>query len=151
MKMIIIYRATNVRTGEILEGTCNELGEILNKEFNSIRQAISQNFLINGTWEISILEDEKLLFEHYRRIGLYKNCIVCGKEFLAPRKSIICCSPECAKKQKHINESKGNKKKTELNQQKKERINKKDKLDAFVEEMGDTKLSYGYYVAYNGL
>ena len=145
---MIIYRMTNIKTGEIIEGTETELLEKEQVSNTVFRNNSIKNRVYAKTWVISRVEEENRLHEHYVRLGLYKTCAICGKEFLAQRITKICCSTDCSKKRNNEMVKSIQKK---ARSQKSKKPKKKETLSEIAVKARKAGMTYGQYVAMMGL
>lgn len=80
------YRATNILTGNAVEGSASELADALCTEYGRINSACLYNTLICGKWKVEYISEMR-----YQR-----KCKVCGKEFESRSSRAFYCSTDCS-------------------------------------------------------
>ena len=93
-----IVRAINVYTNETHEGTFEEVSHAIYADQNVVRKAAATGGKVDKQWIVAVIGDAEDFPHHLRRLGLEKECVVCGKTFAAKRPTILCCSKNCTKK-----------------------------------------------------
>jgi ribosomal protein S27AE len=154
-----IIKATNIDKGTTIEGTADEVAEVLCVGTATIYSACRNGNRVARLWDVEILGDVTKLPEHARRLGLEKVCSVCGKTFLAARPDRMYCSAECGTKaeierQKRVYPQKRKEEAERLSREKKNKKKKKDRpltigeISVLARKAG---MSYGMYVQMKGL
>ena len=141
-KQVLIIKARNIKTGEVIEGTLKELSEILHKTEGALRQASNINAVMSGEWEMNRISDQEEILKHYKRIGLYKKCKVCGKEFIADRITTVYCCKACTEEGHRIKCREGRYPSAQKKKEKKLKVKKKTLLQCS-KEADKARLSYG--------
>lgn len=149
-----IYKVKHTETGEVREGSAEEISSWTGIGPNSVRLACTRGQRIKHLWSIELLGDASELPEHAKRLGLVKVCPVCGKTFTVPRIKDVTCSPACSKAygQKQVRE--WYKEQTEINKSNRNPRKPKNKPMTFAqinEKARAEHLTYGQYVAKYGL
>lgn len=93
-----IARAINIHTNEAHEGTFEEVSNAIYSDQNVVRRAAVTGGKVDKQWLVTVIGDAEDFPEHLRRLGLEKQCVVCGRTFAANRHTTVCCSKECTKK-----------------------------------------------------
>ena len=122
------YRATNILTGEVVEGTASDLADKLLTNETAIYSASSAKIMIDMKWKVVFVS--KMLYK--------KQCNICGCEFETIIVNQQYCSSSCrsrAKYQDYVSEkSQGYKKRHKS-------------LDELAVQASNARTSYGKYEA----
>lgn len=84
------YRARNCKTGEIIEGSAQEIADRIDVTTTTVYGGANKTCRVGGTWLIEKVSGKTL--EGHEII-----CKICRKTFVAKRSDAIYCSRECHK------------------------------------------------------
>lgn len=133
------YRATNQKTGEVIEGTIKELAKQLNAPDYAFRNAVRYGGMVDKMWTVERVESVP---------GFEKNCARCGKQFYGCRQDVRYCCVEC---QKEATKERAK----ELRQIKQEEMRKRRDRQQSIAQIAikarQAGMTYGQYVAQMGL
>ena len=106
--------------------------------------------LIAKTWKVERIEDSAKLHEHYVRLGLCRTCLVCGKEFVADKFAVVCCSGKCSANRRY-DATKGDIHKYYYDKPRPVKKKGKESLAVIAAKARSAGMTYGQYVVKMGL
>lgn len=90
--MPVKYRATNIITREVIEGTAEGIAEKISVSAQNVYSCAVASCCLMRTWKI----------EKAGRVPYTKTCVVCGTVFESESKKALYCSPRCLNKSRSM-------------------------------------------------
>jgi predicted nucleic acid-binding Zn ribbon protein len=150
-----IVRATNIDTGEKVEGSIYEVAELFGVTYHAINSAMRLGHHVQRKWDIEYVGEAEEIPEHARRLGLVKVCSICGEAFPAHRPDRMYCSPKCGEEAERVRQRKVYPQRRKAEAQRMRENTKKKKKQLTIGEISvlarEAGMSYGMYVQMKGL